>query len=69
MQKGREQSPCLILCLSVCVQSFSQIAMKQKMVAGDEEYREPNRLAQTMIAAVVIAAVILSAGTYFLLKA
>lgn len=61
--------PCLILCLSMCVQSFSQIAIKQKMVAGDEEYKEPNKLVQTIIAAVVIVVVILSIGTYFLLKA
>lgn len=60
--------PCLILCLSVCVQSFSQIAMKQKMVADDEEYKEPNKLLQTIIATVVIVAVVLSIGTYFLLK-
>ena len=60
-----EPLPCLILCL----QSFSQIALKQKMVAGDEEYKEPNKLAQTVIAAVVIVAVTLSIGTYFVLKA
>ena len=64
-----EPLPCLILCLAVCVQSFSQIALKQKMVAGDEEYKEPNKLAQTVIAAVVIVAVTLSIGTYFVLKA
>lgn len=39
------------------------------MVAGDEEYKEPNKLAQTVIAAVVIVAVTLSIGTYFVLKA
>lgn len=61
--------PCLILCLSVSVQSFSQIAIKQKMVAGDEEYKEPNKLVQTIIASVVVVVVILSIGTYFLLKA
>ncbi len=54
-----------ILCLTVCVQSFSQIAMKQKMVAGDEEYKEPNRLVQTIIVSLAIVAVILSIGTYF----
>lgn len=57
-----------ILCLTVCVQSFSQIAMKQKMVAGDEEYKEPNRLVQTIIVSLAIVAVILSIGTYFILK-
>lgn len=58
--------PTLILCLSMSVQFFSQLAMKQKMVTGDEEHREPNRLAQTIIATVVVVAVILSIGAYFL---
>jgi len=39
------------------------------MVAGDEEYKELNRLVQTIIASIVIATVILSIGTYFILKA
>lgn len=39
------------------------------MVAGDEEYKEPNRLVQTIIASIVIATVILPIGTYFILKA
>lgn len=42
--------------------------MKQKMIVGDEEYKAPNRLAQTILASVVIIAVILSIGTYFILK-
>ena len=63
-----EPFPAFILCLAVCVPSFSQIAMKQKMIVGDEEYKAPNRLAQTILASVVIIAVILSIGTYFILK-
>ena len=59
--------PSLILCLAVCVQSFSQIALKQKMVAGDEEYQEPNRLVQTVLAGIVVTAVVLSVGTYLIL--
>ena len=64
-----EMLPCLILCLSVCVQGFSQIAMKRNMIAGDDEYKEPNKLAQAIIATVVIAAAVLSIGVYFFLKA
>jgi len=60
--------PGLILCLAVCVQSFSQLAMKQKMVAGDEEYQEPNRLARTITAAAVLTAAVLWIGTYVLLR-
>ena len=41
--------------------------MKQKMVAGDEEYHEPNRLVQTVLAGIVVTAVVLSVGTYLIL--
>lgn len=60
--------PSLILCFAVCVQGFSQMAMKRKMVAGDEEYREPNKLLRTAIAAIVAVVLILSIGTYFLAR-
>ena len=60
--------PCLILCLSVCVQGFTQIVMKRNMIAGDEDDKEPNRLLQTVVAGIVLVAVILSVGAYFLLK-
>ena len=61
--------PCLILCLSVCVQGFSQIAMKRKMIAGDDEYKEPNKLVQAIILAIVIVIVVLAVGVYFFQKA
>ena len=61
--------PSLILCAAVSVQSFVQLGLKQKMVEGDEEYRQPNLLLRTIIFTIVAAAVILSAGTYFLVKA
>lgn len=60
--------PSLILCFAVCVQGFSQMAMKQKMIAGDEEYREPNKLLRAIIASIVIIVLILSIGTYFLVR-
>ncbi len=60
--------PSLILCFAVSVQAFSQIAMKQKMVAGDEEYQEPNKLLRTVIATIVLVVLILSVGTYFLVR-
>lgn len=61
--------PPLILCFAVCVQGFSQMAMKQKMVDGDEEYREPNKLLRTIIVSIVAAVLILLIGTYFLIRA
>lgn len=60
--------PSLILCFAVSVQAFSQIAMKQKMVAGDEEYREPNKFLRAVIATIVLVVLILSVGTYFLVR-
>lgn len=60
--------PSLILCLAISVQAFSQIAMKQKMVAGDEEYREPNKLLRTVITTIVFVVIILSIGIYFLAR-
>jgi len=38
------------------------------MIAGDEDDKEPNRLLQTVVAGIVLVAVILSVGAYFLLK-
>lgn len=60
--------PTIILTLAVCTQSFSQMAMKQKMVEGDEEYKEPNRVLQSIIAIIIIVAVTLSIGSYVLLN-
>ena len=39
-----------------------------EMVAGDEEYRDPNKLLRTVIATIVVAVLILSFGTYFLVR-
>lgn len=61
--------PGLILCFAACVQGFSQLAIKQKMISGDEEYREPNKLLWTILAAVILAALTASVGTYFMMKA
>ncbi len=56
--------PTLIMCLGVCVQSFTYMGIKQKMTSGDEEYHEPNRLLQTILAALFISVLILAVGTY-----
>ena len=61
--------PALILCLAVCVQGFSQMAMRRRMVAGDEEYRSPNKLLRAAVAAIVVIALALSVGAYLLARA
>ena len=63
-----EMLPCLILCLSISVQGFTQIAIKQKMVDGDEDFKEPNKLVQGVILAVVTVIVVLAVGVYFFQK-
>lgn len=60
--------PCLILCLSICVQSFTQMAMKEKMVEGDDEYKEPSKLVPSIIFSIVLFTVIVSIGTFIMLK-
>lgn len=71
LANGSEYSPlpALVLCLAVCVQGFSQMAMKRRMVAGDEEYREPNKLLRAAVAAIVVIALALSIGAYLLARA
>ncbi|MDO4429265.1 MAG: hypothetical protein Q4B91_07210 [Atopobiaceae bacterium] len=61
--------PCLVLCVAVCVQAFSQVSLKWKMTAGDEEYQETNTLAHTVIMAAVVLVVVLSIGAYLVLRA
>jgi len=38
------------------------------MIAGDEEYKEPNKLVQGVILAVVTVIVVLAVGVYFFQK-
>lgn len=61
--------PSLILCFAVSVQSFSQIALKQKMVSGDEAYRGPNQPLRAILLSVAAFAAVVSPGVYFLTKA
>lgn len=58
--------PSMILAFAMAVQSFSQIIIKRRMVAGDEEYREANRLLQAIMAGIVIA--VLGAWVVFLVR-
>ena len=39
------------------------------MVAGDEEYREPNKLLRAAVVAIVVIALALSVGAYLLARA
>lgn len=61
--------PGIILCFSVCIQGFFQFAMKRKMIAGDDEYKEPNKFLWAIIGTIIVTAIILSIGTYIMMKA
>lgn len=60
--------PVLISCAAICAQGFAQAAMKQRMVAGDEEYRQPNTALRMIVLAVAIAGIAVALGSYFLMK-
>lgn len=51
-----------ILALVLCVQGFSEMIMKRKMIAGDEEYKEPNKFLWSVIAIIAVIAIVLSIG-------
>lgn len=51
-----EMIPVLILGLGVNAHNISMSMIKRKMVAGDDEYKEPNNFIQTVITTIVIAA-------------
>ncbi len=67
---GAKHSPLpgLIVCLAVGIQGFSQMAMKRKMIAGDEEYHEPNKVVWAIVGTIAVAAILLSIGTFLLMK-
>lgn len=60
--------PVLISCISICAQSFSQAVIKRKMIAGDEEYKEPNKALWMFISIVAIAGMVVALGSYFLIN-
>lgn len=68
---GEKYSPLpgLIVCFAVSIQGFSQMVMKRKMIVGDEEYHEPNKILWAIIGVIAVIAILLSIGTYFLMKA
>ncbi len=61
--------PALILCMSASIQGMIQLALERKMIAGEEEYHEPNKLLWGVIGSIVIAVALLSLGTYFIITA
>ena len=67
-QSGYSILPMTILMAALCVQWFSEMAMKRKMISGDDEYKEPNKILRSVITIIVITAIIISIGSYLMLK-
>ena len=59
-----EPAPGWVLLAGVLAQGLSRLAIRQRMLAGDEEYHEPNRLLHVLLEAVVIAVALIAAGMY-----
>ncbi len=60
--------PTLILIATLCVQGFSEMVMKRKMISGDEEYKEPNIILWSIIMLIAVVTIVLSIGSYLLLS-
>lgn len=56
--------PALVLIIVLIAQRLYEESMKRRMVAGDEEYREPNRVMQMVVTAIGVAVVTLAAGFF-----
>lgn len=54
--------PVLILCLTISVQNFSRIYIKNKMVEGDEEYGRANKFMEIIALTLSILALIIFIG-------
>ncbi|PWM15678.1 MAG: hypothetical protein DBX49_03235 [Clostridia bacterium] len=59
--------PVLITCCCLCAQSISQAVIKRKIIAGDEEYREPNKVLWIAISIIALAGIIITLGSFFLI--
>ena len=57
-----------ILLAVVVFESIYEQILKHRMVQDDEEYKEPNKAFLTIIAIVVVVAVLLSVGAMFMFR-
>ena len=56
--------PTTLTTIVLLVQQFSALNIKRKMIAGDEEYKEPNQLLRFVILILLTLSILLSAGAY-----
>lgn len=60
--------PCLVLTAICSTEGIYELVLKRKMIKGDDEYHEPNKLLIAIIAIIAIAAVVASIGSYIVLR-
>jgi hypothetical protein len=58
--------PSLFLIGTMLVHNISMVILKRRMVADDEEYKEPNKIIWNVVLIVVLTILILVLGSYFL---
>ena len=67
--RGYEPVPGWVLLGGVLAQGLSRLAIRQRMLAGDEEYHEPNRLLRVLLEAVAVVVALIAAGMYLVSRA
>jgi hypothetical protein len=60
--------PCMVLTALNLVQYFSESILKRKMIAGDEEYKEPSKALRIFLAVMVFSAVVSFAVSFMILN-
>lgn len=50
--------PSLLLTLPLCVKTFTELALKQRMISGDEEYRPPNLILEYILTSLILTVLI-----------
>lgn len=69
MEKQAVRSiPGYILLVAVVFESIYEQILKHRMVEGDEEYKEPNKVLLIIITIIVAIAIILSIGSVLIFK-
>ena len=56
--------PILIFTIMNASEGFYGLVLKRKMITGDEEYKEPNKVVRTAIVVVTLAVILISVGTF-----
>lgn len=59
--------PSLVVTVSCAVQSLCEAVIKRRMIRGDDEYKEPNKALLAAVAVIIIAALVVSVGSFLLL--